>query len=142
MLTTTTPGVKPTWRNLLASRIGVASLTEHRPGEGFERLPSRVAGLVPRGKRQDGGWDADEWLDRHDQRRMALFAQYAMAAAEEAVGDAGCAPRNDEEREGMGVCLGSGIGSFEDVYNASVAFHEGKSGVDACLRERLGGPEG
>jgi len=35
-------------------------------------LPSRVAGLVPRGKKSEGGWDPSEWLDA-DVRIQSFF---------------------------------------------------------------------
>ena len=64
---TNTPlGVKRTWDNLIAGRTGITSLSErfaHCKDE-LNALPSRIAGLVPRGKRAEGGWDADEWVDR------------------------------------------------------------------------------
>ncbi|MCJ1395980.1 Mitochondrial beta-keto-acyl synthase [Xylographa bjoerkii] len=44
---------------------------------------------------------------------MAKFMQYTVVATKEALDDAGWRP---------GVCLDSGIGAFEDVYNTSVAF--------------------
>ncbi|KAI9864093.1 MAG: Mitochondrial beta-keto-acyl synthase [Trichoglossum hirsutum] len=56
---------------------------------------------------------------------MATFAQFAVAAAEEAVEDAGWRPRSEQEREDAGVCLGSGIGSLDDVYDTSINFDKG-----------------
>ena len=82
---------------------------------------------------------------------MAKFAQYGVVAAGEALEDAGWAPATESERERtvglylhtasqsvktcfvmnvrltlltQGVCLGSGIGNLEEMYNTSVAFHE------------------
>lgn len=58
---------------------------------------------------------------------MALFAQYAVAAAQEAVDDSGLnlVTASNETREAIGVCVGSGIGAFSDVYDTSVAFSNG-----------------
>ena len=56
---------------------------------------------------------------------MALFAQYALVSAQEALDDASWAPKTLEERESTGVHVGSGIGSFDDVYNTSVAYESG-----------------
>ena len=53
-------------------------------GAQFEALPSRVAGLVPLGRREDGKWQAKDWLPASEERQMALFAQYAIASAQEA----------------------------------------------------------
>jgi 3-oxoacyl-[acyl-carrier-protein] synthase II len=46
---------------------------------------------------------AGEWLSRGEERKMALFAQYAMAATEEALEDAGWRPELFEQREAT-VC--------------------------------------
>ncbi|KAL9016503.1 MAG: hypothetical protein Q9185_006161 [Variospora sp. 1 TL-2023] len=51
--------------------------------------------------------------------------QYAITAAHEALEDANWHPKSKEEREMTGICLGSGIGSFEEVYNTSLAFDKG-----------------
>ncbi|KAL9097560.1 MAG: hypothetical protein Q9165_000456 [Trypethelium subeluteriae] len=60
-----------------------------------------------------------------EERKMALFAQFAITAAEEALNDSGWAPETLEERESTGVHVGSGIGSFDDVYDTSVAYNSG-----------------
>ncbi|MCJ1434960.1 Mitochondrial beta-keto-acyl synthase [Xylographa pallens] len=55
---------------------------------------------------------------------MAKFMQFAVVAAKEALDDANWHPQEPIEQEMTGVCLGSGIGAFEDVYNTSLAFAE------------------
>jgi 3-oxoacyl-(acyl-carrier-protein) synthase len=54
---------------------------------------------------------------------MAKFTQYAIAATEMALEDAGWKPQTQEEQEMTGVCLGSGIGNLEEHYNTSIAYH-------------------
>ena len=56
---------------------------------------------------------------------MALFAQYAIASAQEALDDAGWHPTAQEDLEATGVAIGSGIGNLEEAYNTSVAFDQG-----------------
>lgn len=50
--------------------------------------------------------------------------QYGLAAAQEALLDANWQPLADAEREMTGVCLGSGIGAFEDICSTSSAFQQ------------------
>ena len=114
-------GIKNTWRRLLDSSCGIVSTTER--GAQFESLPSRVAGLVPQGTREDGRWQAKDWLPASEERQMALFAQYAVASAHEALDDAGWHPTSDADLEATGVTIGSGIGNLDEAYNTSVAFH-------------------
>ncbi|WPH03132.1 ketoacyl synthase domain-containing protein [Acrodontium crateriforme] len=115
-------GIKHTWRRLLAAESGIGSLASRGPP--FETLPSRVAGLVPLGSREVGCWQAKDWLHASEERQMALFAQYAIAAAQEALDDAGWHPTSQEDLEATGVTIGSGIGNLDEAYNTSVAFHE------------------
>lgn len=75
---------------------------------------------------------------------MAQYAQFAVAASSEALEDAGWHPKTDHDQEMtvtyhfpdipnsslqkiQGVCIGSGIGSFEDVYKTSLAYDKGVS---------------
>ncbi|KAK8235399.1 3-oxoacyl-synthase-like protein [Phyllosticta capitalensis] len=116
-------GVPRTWSRLLKGHCGVVSVKDRGPQ--FAALPSQVAAVVPSGLKKDGGWDPKEWLQPGDERKMALFAQYAMAASQEALEDAQWQPKTDEESEATGVYIGSGIGSFDDVYETSVAYEKG-----------------
>lgn len=56
---------------------------------------------------------------------MALFAQYALAAAQEAIDDAGWKPTKDEDLESTGVYIGSGIGSLDDAYKTAINYERG-----------------
>lgn len=56
---------------------------------------------------------------------MALFAQYAVASAHEALEDAGWHPTSEDDLEATGVTIGSGIGNLDEAYSTSVAFDKG-----------------
>jgi len=116
-------GIKQTWHRLLASHSGIVSTDSKGPA--FASLPSRVAGLVPLGSRDDGRWQAQDWLPASEERQMALFAQYAVASTQEALTDAGWFPSREEDLERTGVTLGSGIGNLDEAYSTSVAFDKG-----------------
>ncbi|RKP11541.1 3-oxoacyl-synthase [Piptocephalis cylindrospora] len=113
-------GVSRVWERLVEGKAsGLRSLRrEDDPPSHLaplNGLPCTVAACVPRGPRSEGGFLASEYLDSGEERRLALFTQYALAAAHEALEDAQYRPRSDEARERMGVCVGSGIGSLEDT---------------------------
>ncbi|EME45122.1 ketoacyl synthase domain-containing protein [Dothistroma septosporum NZE10] len=115
-------GIKQTWGRLLESHSGIVSTTSRGPH--FEALPSRVAGLVPIGSRTHGAWQARDWLPASEERQMAVFAQYAIACAQEALDDSGWHPTKQEDLEATGVTIGSGIGNLDEAYTTSIAFHE------------------
>jgi 3-oxoacyl-[acyl-carrier-protein] synthase II len=115
-------GIRRTWARLLASECGIVSVADLEPAARWKELPSTVAGVVPSGNKDDGGWKASDWLLRGEDRRMAKFTQYAIAATEMALEDAGWRPQTQEEKEMTGVCLGSGIGNLEELYNTSLVY--------------------
>ncbi|KAJ5545179.1 Thiolase-like subgroup [Penicillium sp. DV-2018c] len=116
-------GARRTWKRLLDGHCGIVNVKDR--DERFAEQPCQVAGVVPEGAREEGGWTASEWLGRGEERKMAKFAQYAMAATEEALQDAAWTPESFEQREATGVCLGSGIGNFDEIYNTTIAYDKG-----------------
>lgn len=125
-------GVARSWKRLLDGCCGVVSLRDQ--GTAFAQQQCQVAGLVPNGKKEDGGWTVGEWTSKDEQRRTSKYMQYALAASHEALKDSGWQPVGEPEKEMTGVCLGSGIGSFEEVYNTSLAFAEGPEESFPALR--------
>ncbi|KAI9488099.1 thiolase-like protein [Zychaea mexicana] len=115
-------GVKHAWTNLLNGHCGVTSLANK---QGFEQLPVQIAALVPQGPKEKGEFTSKEWLDRGDERIMAPFTQFAIAAARQALTDAEWIPEGDADKERTGVCIGSGMGSFEDIVSTSVSYSAG-----------------
>lgn len=112
-------GVKTAWKNLINGHCGIVSLADRT---GFEKLPVRIAAEVPQGSYEDGKFTASEWLDRGDDRTMAKFSHYAIAAARQAIDDSNWKPETDEQKEKTGVCIGSGMGSLEDIVDTSTAY--------------------
>lgn len=120
ILLTKTAGVKRTWQRLIQGECGVVSTRSLGPE--FNALPSQVAGIVPSGPSSTGGWQADEHVTPTEIRQAAKFAQFGLAASAEALNDAGFPNGDGLEPEMTGVCLGSGIGALEDLYNTSLAY--------------------
>lgn len=117
-------GARRTWSRLLAGDSGLVDISTIEPRSQWKGLTSTVAGLVPAGSagREAGQWLPSEWLDLSEQRRMSKFTQYAMAAAQMALDDAGWKPISQADREATGVCLGSGIGNLDELYSSTLAF--------------------
>lgn len=120
-------GIRRTWSRLLASECGIASTANLQPSAKWRELPCQVAGMVPSGSKEEGKWQASDWLAKGDERRMAKFTQYAIAAAEMAFQDAGWKPKTQEDKEMTGVCLGSGIGNLDELYNTSILYDKAVS---------------
>jgi 3-oxoacyl-[acyl-carrier-protein] synthase II len=95
--------LQESWANLLAGRSGITTVTRFDPA-GY---PSQIAGEVK-------GFDPDTVFPKREQKKVDLFIQYAVAAATEAVADAGLTV-DGEIAERTGVCVGSGIGGLPTI---------------------------
>ncbi|ORY02914.1 3-oxoacyl-synth [Basidiobolus meristosporus CBS 931.73] len=145
LVTPLATGVKASWERLINSKSGLVSLTkenrpEHFPStqHDFDGLPSTVAGVVLRGSKTENLFDPSEWLERGDDRKMADFTQYALCAAQQALEDAGWLPDNEEDRIRTGVCVGSGIGSVEDIAStANTYYNQGYRRVSPMFIPRI-----
>ncbi len=113
-------GVEPTWERLVAGKSGIRTVTSFDVSD----LPSKIAGQVPPGDGTDGTFNADDWLAPKDQRKVGTFILYGIAAATQAVKDAGWEPTDERELERTGVLIGSGIGGLETIYDTSITLFE------------------
>ena len=113
-------GVETTWSRLIAGKSGAAPITRFK----VDDLPCRIACDVPRGDGSDGTFNADQWFDPKEQRRVDDFITYGVTAAQQAVTDSGFEPKTEEEKERCGVLIGSGIGGLDGIEQASILVHE------------------
>ncbi|MFW6361797.1 MAG: beta-ketoacyl-ACP synthase II, partial [Spirochaetota bacterium] len=91
------------WKNVREGNSGIGPITRLDP----EEYPSKIAGEVR-------DFDPTEFMDKKDARKMALFSQYGVAAAVQAMQQAGLDSASiDTDR--AGVILGNGIGGFEII---------------------------
>lgn len=113
-------GVEPTWTRLLAGQSGAVPIDRFEVAD----LPARIACQIPAGDRADGLFNADQWMDPKDQRKVDDFIIYGMAAARQALDDANWHPSTYEDQIRTGVMIGSGIGGIGGIYDASVTLIE------------------
>ena len=113
-------GVDATWSNILAGKSGARRIDDFQ----VDDIACQIAHRVPLGDYADGKYNPDEWMEVKDQRKVDPFIVYAMAAAQQAIDDAGVAPKTQEEQERIGTLIGSGIGGLGGIYEASITLHE------------------
>jgi 3-oxoacyl-[acyl-carrier-protein] synthase II len=120
-------GVETTWKALLAGKSGAGRITTFDPTD----YACQIACEVPRVDGRGGGgpdiagsFDPDQVMSHKDQRRVDDFILYGMAAADEAVKDAGWTPEDEHERERTGVIIGSGIGGLSAIADTAIELHE------------------
>lgn len=91
------------WNSIKERKLGFAPITSFDT-TGFKcRLAAEVK-----------GFEGKNYMDFKSAKRMELFSQYAMAAAKEAVEDAGLR-MEEEDAYRVGCSIGSGIGSMQAI---------------------------
>ena len=105
--------VEEFWGGLSNGRSGISKITLCDT-EGF---PGDIAGEVT-------GFDAGQYADPKEARRMARFSQFAVAAAATAIEDSGLDLSFNNDR--VGVVMGNGNGGFPTTEdNAKILFDKG-----------------
>ena len=108
-------GADLVWQRLLAGRSGIRRLSDNLVPD----VPAKIAGTVPTiAEDAEGGFDPNRTVSAKDQMRMDRFIQFAMTAANEAIAQAGWAPKTDSERNRTATIIASGIGGFATMKNA------------------------
>ena len=113
-------GVEPTWRRLIAGESGVKAVSHFEVAD----LACKIAANVPRGDGSDGTFNPDQWMEPKEQRKVDEFIVYAMAAATQALDDAGWHPSSYEDQINTGVLIGSGIGGIEGIAESALLLKE------------------
>jgi len=99
-------GIEPNWAKLVAGRSGIGPITRFNASG----LPARVAGEVR-------DFEPERYIERKDLKKMDIFIQYALAAAQMAVEDAGL-PSPVPVPERTGVIVGVGMGGIASARDA------------------------
>jgi 3-oxoacyl-[acyl-carrier-protein] synthase II len=113
-------GVEVTWARLLAGQSGAGPITRF-DATGYG---TTYACEIPRGDGTDGTFNADDWMEPKEARKVDDFILYGMAAAEMAVRDSRWMPEDEDSRQRTGVMIGSGIGGLSSIADTSVLLKE------------------
>lgn len=113
-------GVNFVWRKLVAGKSGITRINNFDTSD----LNCKIAGQAPFGPSETGGFNPDEWVQPKDQKKMDRFIVCAVAAAAEAVSDAGWKPTEQTALDRTGVLIGSGIGGLPGIAETAVTLHE------------------
>jgi len=105
--------VKDSWANILEGKSGIGPI-DHFDVSAFS---TRFGGAVK-------GFDVGAILSAKEARKMDPFIHYGLAAAKEAIEDAGLSV-TDENAERIGVAIGSGIGGIGGIERGCEAYAKG-----------------
>lgn len=105
--------VSDMWKNLVDGVCGIETITEFDTSD----LKVHIAGTVKEFAPENFG------IEKREARKLDLYCQYAIAAAQEAVDDSGIIGNIDENR--FGVYIGAGIGGLHTFVNNTLAMDKG-----------------
>lgn len=106
-------GNQKNWEALAAGKSGINLITRFDASD----LPVRIAGEVK-------DFNAEEYIDKKEVKKMDLFIQYAMGAAHYAMEDSGL-QITEENAERVGVLVGAGLGGLPTIEKYHSALLEG-----------------
>ena len=101
--------VATTWRSLIEGKSGTAPITKFDASNFPVKFAAEVKGFNPL-----------DYMERKEAKRADQYTQYAVAAARQAMTNAGLVERNGMDPDRIGVIIGSGIGglkSFEEQHD-------------------------
>ncbi|HJZ33507.1 MAG TPA: beta-ketoacyl-ACP synthase II [Hyphomicrobiaceae bacterium] len=113
-------GVEASWRRLIAGESGARRIEEFDVSD----LSCQVACFIPRGSLADGKFNPDDWMEPKEQRKVDDFIVFGMAAATQALADAGWTADSAQKQERTGVLIGAGIGGLNGIAETSILLKE------------------
>jgi 3-oxoacyl-[acyl-carrier-protein] synthase II len=103
--------VETSWQNLTAGKSGAGPITYFDSSDYYVHFACELK-----------DFDALQWIERKQARRMDRFAQIILAAARQAEADSGVDIAAEPDRIGASIATGiGGIKSFQDCYDTLLA---------------------
>src|ERR1700682_3147596 len=129
-------GVESTWKQILKSKSGAARIEKFDVSD----LPCKIACQVKRGDGANDAFHPDKWMEPKDQRKVDDFIIFAMAAAGQAIEDAGWHPKSADDQANTGVLIGSRTGDIRGntrmLIGSGIGGIEGIAEMAIVLKER------
>ncbi len=113
-------GAEVTWSRILAGKSATARISNFEADD----LAAKIACQIPLGDGTDGTFNADDWMEPKEQRKVDPFITYAVAASTQALDDANWHPESYEDQISTGVLIGSGIGGLQGIQQTSLVLEQ------------------
>ena len=115
-------GVDYNWTKLTQGVSGASKITRFN----VEDYKCKVACEVPLGDGSNGTFNADNWIEKKEIKKIDDFIKYSLASTEEAFKNANLSALNDNLSHRSGCIIGSGMGGLPGIEQTSLDFSKGK----------------
>src|SRR5687768_7693838 len=97
--------VRSTWEGLIHGKSGIGPITKFDAA----KFDTKIAGEVK-------GFEPEKYIEKKEVKKMDLFIQYTIAAAQQCVEDAGLkVPFEGLEAERVATIIGAGLGGLPAI---------------------------
>ena len=96
-------GIEKNWDALTNGKSGIGPITRFDASDHTTKFAGEVT-----------DFNADDYIEKKEQKKMDLFIQYALAASDMALADSGF-KITEENAERVGVVVGSGLGGLPTI---------------------------
>ncbi len=110
------------WNSLISTKSSAKKITKFDA----TKYKCQVACEVPVGNGENGTFNAEDWIERKELKKIDDFIKYAMAAGEEAFKDSNLGIINDPQSFRAGCIIGSGMGGLPGIEQTSIDYANGK----------------
>ena len=104
--------IETMWKNMLDGVCGIEEITAFDTSD----LKVHIAGTVK-------DFEPEKYFEKREAKKLDIYCQYALAAAQQAVDDSGIMGKIDEDR--FGVYIGAGIGGLNTFVNNTLGLYHG-----------------
>ena len=110
------------WNNLISGKSGANKITKFDPSN----FKCQVACEVPQGNNTNGSFNAEQWIEKKELKKIDDFIKFVLAAGKDAFNQSNLNRLNDPESNRAGCIIGSGMGGLPGIESTSVDFNSGK----------------
>ncbi len=115
-------GKNHNWKRLINGKSSASRITKFD----VSNYKCQVACEVPYGNGDNGTFNAEDWVEKKEVKKIDEFIKFVMASGEEAFEESGLEKIDDPQSFRAGCIIGSGMGGLPGIENTSIDFNNGK----------------
>ena len=115
-------GKDSNWDNLISGKSGAGKITKFDTTD----FKCQVACEVPQGDGKNGTFNAEDWIEKKELKKIDEFIKFVLAAGKEAFKQSELKEIIDPHSHRAGCIVGSGMGGLPGIEKTSIEFNSGK----------------